>query len=66
MSYTYLSALWWEIGGDVDARCRSGCQTILLDYGYRERAPENEPVARFGSLREAADWILRRERKGQV
>jgi D-glycero-D-manno-heptose 1,7-bisphosphate phosphatase len=51
---------------DVDAGCRSGCQTILLDYGYRERAPDNEPAARFGSLREAADWILRHERKGQT
>jgi D-glycero-D-manno-heptose 1,7-bisphosphate phosphatase len=50
---------------DVDAGCRSGCQTILLDYGYRERASENQPAASLGSLREAADWILRHERKGQ-
>jgi D-glycero-D-manno-heptose 1,7-bisphosphate phosphatase len=44
---------------DVDAGNRAGCQTILVDCGYRERAPETEPAARVGSLREAADWILR-------
>jgi D-glycero-D-manno-heptose 1,7-bisphosphate phosphatase len=51
---------------DVDAGCRAGCQTILLDYAYRERAPDNEPAARLGSLREAAGWILRPEGKGQI
>ena len=49
---------------DVDAGCRAGCQTILLDYAYRERAPENEPAARLGSLQEAAGWILRHEGQG--
>jgi D-glycero-D-manno-heptose 1,7-bisphosphate phosphatase len=49
---------------DIDAGSRSGCSTILLDYGYRERPPEREPDARVGSLREAADWILRHEGKG--
>jgi len=43
---------------DVDAGSRAGCRTILLDYGYRERIPENQPAARVRSLREAADWIL--------
>lgn len=51
---------------DVDAGCRGGCQTILLDYGYRERAPDNEPVARAGSLQEAAGWIPRHDREGQI
>ena len=51
---------------DIDAGFRAGCRTIFLDYGYREQAPENEPAARLGSLREAADWILRHERKGQT
>jgi D-glycero-D-manno-heptose 1,7-bisphosphate phosphatase len=51
---------------DVDAGFRAGCRTILLDYGYRERPPENEPVARVGSLREAADWILGHEREQRV
>jgi D-glycero-D-manno-heptose 1,7-bisphosphate phosphatase len=45
---------------DVDAGARAGCRTILLDYGYRERLPENQPAARVSSLREAADWILAR------
>jgi D-glycero-D-manno-heptose 1,7-bisphosphate phosphatase len=43
---------------DVDAGSRAGCRTVLLDYGYRERLPENQPTARVRSLREAADWIL--------
>ena len=43
---------------DVDAGHRVGCQAILIDYGYQDRAPEKEPAARVRSLREAADWIL--------
>src|SRR5262249_16885881 len=27
---------------DVDAGHRAGCRAILIDYGYRERAPEKE------------------------
>ena len=45
---------------DVDAGSQAGCRTILIDYGYRERAPDNVPDARAGSLQEAADWILLR------
>lgn len=45
---------------DVDAGHRAGCQPLLIDCGYRERPPAHEPVARVGSLREAADWILGR------
>jgi D-glycero-D-manno-heptose 1,7-bisphosphate phosphatase len=44
---------------DVDAGHRAGCRAILIDYGYRERAPEKEPAARVYSLRDAAQWILR-------
>ena len=51
---------------DVDAGCRAGCQTVLLDYGYRERAPDNQPAARLGSLAEAAGWILRHGQEAQV
>jgi D-glycero-D-manno-heptose 1,7-bisphosphate phosphatase len=51
---------------DVDAGCRAGCQTILLDYGYRERAPENQPAARLGALRKVAGWVLLHEREGQI
>jgi D-glycero-D-manno-heptose 1,7-bisphosphate phosphatase len=48
---------------DIDAGCRAGCQSILVDYGYTERAPEWQPVARVASLREAADWILRQQQE---
>jgi D-glycero-D-manno-heptose 1,7-bisphosphate phosphatase len=51
---------------DVDAGCRAGCRTVFLDYGYSERAPENEPAVRLGSLREAAGWILQHEQEGQA
>jgi D-glycero-D-manno-heptose 1,7-bisphosphate phosphatase len=43
---------------DVDAGQRAGCRSILLDYGYHERAADNEPAARVKSLLEAARWIL--------
>jgi D-glycero-D-manno-heptose 1,7-bisphosphate phosphatase len=49
---------------DVDAGSRAGCRAILLDYGYRERPPQNEPVARVSSLRQATDWILANQRHG--
>ena len=45
---------------DVDAGYNAGCRTILIDAGYRERAPEHPPDARVASLAEAADWILSR------
>jgi D-glycero-D-manno-heptose 1,7-bisphosphate phosphatase len=51
----------WMIGDrwrDIDAGHAVGCRTILIDYGYRERAPASPPDAKLGSLREAADWIL--------
>jgi hypothetical protein len=37
-----------------------------FDAGCPEQAPENEPAAGFGSLREAAGWILPHEQKGQI
>jgi D-glycero-D-manno-heptose 1,7-bisphosphate phosphatase len=51
----------WMIGDrwrDIDAGHAVGCRTILIDYGYRERAPSSPPDAKLPSLREAADWIL--------
>jgi D-glycero-D-manno-heptose 1,7-bisphosphate phosphatase len=54
-------ALCYMVGDrwrDVDAGHRAGCQTVLLDYGYRERSPEHEPSIRVNSLQEAAQWIL--------
>ena len=49
---------------DIDAGYNAGCKTILIDYGYAERPPDHEPDLRVGSLREAADWILRATPKG--
>jgi D-glycero-D-manno-heptose 1,7-bisphosphate phosphatase len=63
LPFCYMVGDRWR---DVDAGCRAGCRTVFLDYGYRERAPENEPTVRLGSLREAADWILRHEQEGQA
>jgi D-sedoheptulose 7-phosphate isomerase len=49
---------------DVDAGYNAGCKTILIDYGYSERPPDHEPDLRVGSLREAADWIIRATPEG--
>jgi D-glycero-D-manno-heptose 1,7-bisphosphate phosphatase len=46
---------------DIDAGNRAGCRSILIDYGYRERRPERQPVARVQCLRQAVDWILEHE-----
>jgi D-sedoheptulose 7-phosphate isomerase len=43
---------------DIDAGHNAGCKAILIDYGYRERAPTRPPEATVRSLREAADWII--------
>lgn len=43
---------------DVEAGQRAGCQTLFVDYGYRERQPDG-PFTRVRSLLEAANWILR-------
>lgn len=44
---------------DIDAGANGGCKTILIDHGYRERAPVTTPSYRAGSLSEAVDWILK-------
>jgi D-sedoheptulose 7-phosphate isomerase len=49
---------------DIDAGYNAGCKTILIDYGYSERPPAHAPDLRVGSLREAADWIIRSAPKG--
>jgi len=49
---------------DIDAGYNAGCKTILIDYGYSERPPDREPDLRVGSLREAADWIIRSTPRG--
>lgn len=49
---------------DIEAGYNAGCKTILIDYGYSERPPAHAPDLRVGSLREAADWIIRSAPKG--
>jgi D-sedoheptulose 7-phosphate isomerase len=49
---------------DIEAGYNAGCRTILIDYGYSERPPDRVPDLRVGSLREAADWIIRSTPKG--
>jgi D-sedoheptulose 7-phosphate isomerase len=49
---------------DVEAGYNAGCRTILIDYGYSEKPPNRAPDLRVGSLREAADWIIRSTPKG--
>jgi D-sedoheptulose 7-phosphate isomerase len=49
---------------DIEAGYNAGCKTILIDYGYSERSSDHEPDLRVGSLREAADWIIRSTPKG--
>lgn len=43
---------------DIDAGAAAGCLTVLIDYHYRERQPENAPDYRAGSLSDAVEWIL--------
>jgi D-glycero-D-manno-heptose 1,7-bisphosphate phosphatase len=51
---------------DIDAGYNAGCRTILIDYGYSERAPEHAPDLKVKSLREAADWIIRSRQKEPI
>ncbi|PYR23336.1 MAG: HAD family hydrolase [Acidobacteria bacterium] len=44
---------------DVEAGEQAGCATVFLDYEYDERKPR-KPDAVFGSLAQAAEWILSR------
>lgn len=46
---------------DIDCGAAAGCTTVFIDRGYSEelRAP---PDFRAADLREAADWILAREK----
>ena len=56
LSGCYLIGDRWR---DADAGRAAGCKVILIDYGYRERQPAEEPDARVRSLREAVAWIER-------
>ncbi|HWB97588.1 MAG TPA: HAD family hydrolase [Bryobacteraceae bacterium] len=54
---SYLIGDRWR---DIDAGAAAGCTTILIDYGYRERAPQHTADIRVRSLREGVQWILAR------
>jgi len=61
--YTLDLASCYMIGDrwrDVDAGHNAGCDTIFIDYDYREQKPQKTPLAVCRSLREAVDWILNR------
>ena len=45
---------------DVDCGASAGVRTVLIDRGYRERAPDHAPDFVADSLAAAADWILQR------
>jgi D-glycero-D-manno-heptose 1,7-bisphosphate phosphatase len=48
---------------DIEAGHRAGCRPIFVDYGYAEQRP-TAPFIGVGSLRDAANWILRSTRPG--
>jgi len=56
LSQSYVIGDRWR---DIDAGANAGCKTILIDRGYKERAPESAPDVRVGSLSDAVDWILK-------
>ena len=51
-AYTVAGFCWYGL------LVAAGCRTILIDRGYRERAPEHAPDFRTESLSGAAEWIL--------
>ena len=51
---------------DIDAGARAGCVTVLIDYGYAERAPLGVPGLRVDSLSAAVPWILRKINRGDL
>lgn len=54
LARSYMVGDRWR---DVEAGRRAGCRTVLIDYGYHERAPEASDAVVAG-LPEAAEWIL--------
>jgi D-glycero-D-manno-heptose 1,7-bisphosphate phosphatase len=55
-----LSFLIGDRWRDVDCGANAGVRTVLIDRGYRERAPDNAPDFIADSLEAAANWILQR------
>jgi len=60
LSRSYMVGDRWK---DVEAGRRAGTTTILVENDYPEKKPGN-PAARVSNLKEAADWILAREKVG--
>ncbi len=56
LGHSYLIGDRWR---DIDAGANAGCKTILIDRGYKERAPAASPDVRVLSLYDAVDWILK-------
>jgi D-glycero-D-manno-heptose 1,7-bisphosphate phosphatase len=55
LSASYLVGDRWR---DIDAGAAAGCQTILIDRGYQERAPSNAPDKTFSTTAEAIESLL--------
>lgn len=49
---------------DISAGRAAGCKAVWIDYGYKERKPENFDF-RTTSLQDAARWILAQEQQIQ-
>jgi D-glycero-D-manno-heptose 1,7-bisphosphate phosphatase len=58
LSRSYMVGDRWR---DIEAGERAGTTTILIENEYPEKKP-GKPAATVGSLREAAEWILAREK----
>jgi D-glycero-D-manno-heptose 1,7-bisphosphate phosphatase len=58
LSRSYMVGDRWR---DIEAGHRAGTTAILVENDYPEKKPGN-PAARVSSLKEAADWILDREK----
>jgi len=58
LARSYMVGDRWK---DIEAGERAGTTTILIDNEYPEKRPGNA-AAQVGSLREAAAWILAREK----
>jgi D-glycero-D-manno-heptose 1,7-bisphosphate phosphatase len=52
---SYLIGDRWR---DIDAAAAAGVTAVLIDRGYRERGPSQEPALRVGTLEGAVEWIL--------
>lgn len=50
---------------DIDAGAAAGCRTVLIDYNYAERKPQNAPQHCTGSLDSAVTWILNESALGR-